>query len=120
MGAVDVPAITLAAVLSAAITAALGFFGDKGTRRDWIVAGGVALAVFAIGMIDLLRETPRETFWATWIFGAGVPVAVSTAVLHSTRAMKPWVRYPTIFLITFVLLFGGLLFGSSVLPRWIG
>ena len=120
MGAVDVPALLLAVLLSAAITAALMLFADKGIHRDWYVAGGVALAVFAIGMVDLMRETPRETFWATWIFGAGLPVAVSTGLLHATRTMKRWKRIPTVFLTTFLTLLGGLLIGSSVLPRWFG
>jgi hypothetical protein len=119
MGAVDVPAILLAVVLSAAISAALMLFADKGVHRDWYVAGGVALAVFAIGMVDLLRETPRETHWATWVFGAGVPVAISTGLLHATRPMKRWQRIPIVFLTTLLLLFGGLLFGSSVIPRCI-
>jgi hypothetical protein len=118
MGAVDVPALLLAAVLSAAITAALVLFADKGIRRDWLVAGGVALVVFAVGSLDLMRETPHETYWATWIFGAGLPVAITTGVLHSSRSMKPWQRVPMLFLVTYLMLFIGLLFGSSLLPRF--
>jgi len=118
MSAVDVPAMLLAAALSAAITAALMLLADKGINRDWYVAGGVALAVFAIGMIDLMRETPRETHWATWIFGAAFPVAVATGLLHATRPMKRWKRIPIVFLTTYLMLFGGLLFGSSVFPRF--
>jgi hypothetical protein len=120
MGAVDVPALLLAVVLSAVITAALALFADKGTHRDWAAAGAIALAVFAIGMIDLMRETPRETFWATWIFGAAVPVAAATGVLHSTRSMRPWIRYPVVFLLTVVMLFGGLLIGATLVTRFLG
>ena len=120
MSAVDVPAVLVAALLSAGITAALMRFADKGTHRDWLVAGGVALAVFAVGMIDLMRETPRETVWATWIFGAAFPVAISTGILHATRSMKPWQRIPLLFLTALLSLFAGLLFGSSVLPRFFG
>lgn len=120
MGAVDVPALLLAVLLSAAITAALAVFADRGTHRDWLVAAGVALIVFTAGMIDLLREDPRETFWATWVFGATLPVAAATGVLHATRHVKAWQRLPLVFLTTLLLLFGGLLFGSSLVPRFFG
>jgi cytochrome bd-type quinol oxidase subunit 2 len=117
MGAVDVPALLLAVVLSAAITAALALFADEGTHRDLAVAAGIGLVVYAIGMIDLMRETPRETHWATWIFGAALPVAGAAGLLHATRMMKRWQRMPLVFLTTFLLLFGGLLLGSSLVPR---
>ena len=107
-------------MLSAAITAVLGLFADKGIHRDWLVAAGVALVVFAIGSIDLMRESPRETHWATWIIGSTLPVAVTTGALHATRAMKPWQRWPLMFLMAFVFLFLGLFLGASIVPRFIG
>lgn len=120
MGAVDVPALLLAIVLSAAITGVLAFFADTSTKRDWIVAGILALVVLAIGMGDLMRETPRETHWATWVFGAPLPVAAGMLALRASRALKRWQRLPIALLVVFVSLFAGLLIGSALLPRYLG
>jgi UDP-N-acetylmuramyl pentapeptide phosphotransferase/UDP-N-acetylglucosamine-1-phosphate transferase len=120
MGAVDVPALTLAIVVSAAITAALIFFASTGTRRDWIVAGGVSLLLMAIGVIDLLTEQPRETHLATAIVGAMLAVAGATGITRALRHSRTWVRWLAVFLTAFLLLVSGALFGASVLPRFLG
>ena len=120
MGAVDIPALSLAAVIAAVVTAAVAFFADKGTRRDWIVTAGIALLLMAIGIVNLLMERPRETHIATPIVGALFAAFGATGLTHGTRRVRPWIRWPAIFLSTFVLLLGGLLFGASILPRFLG
>lgn len=120
MGALDVPALTLGLVAAVIITAVVAFFADNGTPRDWLVAGALALLLMAIGIANLMTESPRETHIATAIVGAILPVAGATGITHGTRRVRPWIRWPIVFLTAFVLLLGGLLLGASVLPRFIG
>ena len=120
MGAVDVPALTLSLLAAAAVTAAVGFLADKRTNRDWLVTAGLALIVMAIGIANLMTESPRETHIAAPIVGALLGVFGATGLTHGTRRVRPWIRWPAVFLGTFVLLLGGLLFGASVLPRFLG
>jgi UDP-N-acetylmuramyl pentapeptide phosphotransferase/UDP-N-acetylglucosamine-1-phosphate transferase len=120
LGAVDVAALSLSLVLSAAITAVLILYAGSGTRRDWMVAGVVSLVLMAIGIIDLLTEKPRETHLATAIVGALLPVAGATGVTRALRNSRTWVRWLSVFLTAFVLLIAGLLVGASILPRFIG
>ena len=120
MGAVDVPAITLAVVVSAAITAVLIFFASSGTRRDWMVAGAVSLVLMLVGIIDLLTEQPRETHLATAIVGAMLPVAGATGMSRALRHSRTWVRWLAVFVTAFLLLTAGLLVGASILPRFLG
>jgi hypothetical protein len=76
--------------------------------------------LIAIGVLDLLRQEPRETHMATVILGGTLPVLGALGTLRGTRRVsKRWIRWPLIFLMTFVLLFVGLLIGATVLPRYL-
>src|SRR5688500_9022340 len=121
MGAVDVAALSLSIIISAAITAVLARFANSGTRRDWVVAGATALLLMLIGIVDLLTERPRETHMATAVVGALLPVAGAIGVMRgSRRIQRAWLRWLIVFLVAFVLLLGGLLLGASILPRFLG
>jgi UDP-N-acetylmuramyl pentapeptide phosphotransferase/UDP-N-acetylglucosamine-1-phosphate transferase len=120
MGAVDTAALTLSIVISAAITVVLALFATSGTRRDWIVAGVMALVLATIGVVDLLTEKPRETHLATAIIGALFPVAGAMGLTRAMRGARPWTRWLSVFLLAFLLLLGGMLFGASILPRFLG
>jgi intracellular septation protein A len=120
MGSTDVPALLLAIVISAAITAVLAFFARDGRKRDWLIAGAVALVLAVAGVVNLMTETPRETHMATAIAGAILPVAGGMGTIAATRRVRPWLRWLVVFLIAFGLLIAGLLLGASILPRFIG
>ena len=120
MGAVDVTALSLAILVSAAITAVLIRFASTGTRRDWIVAGIVALVLMLAGIAELLTERPRETHLATWVVGAMLPVAAGTGITRALQHSRTWVRWLSVFLTVFLLLISGLLLGASVAPRFLG
>ena len=120
MSAPTISALIVGIVFAAIITAVIAFFADKGTNRDWLVAGGLALLLMAIGIANLLTENPRETHIATAIVGALLPVAGATGITHGTRRVRPWIRWPVVFISSFVLLLGGLLLGASIIPRFLG
>ena len=120
MNAVDVAALSVSVVLAAAITAIVAFFANTGTRRDWIVAGIMAVVLMAAGIINLLGETPRETHMAMAVVGALFPVAGAVGLARGMRRVRPWLRWTVIFLAAFVLLLGGMLLGASILPRFLG
>lgn len=120
LGGIDVAALSLAIIVSAAITTVLILFASTGTRRDWLVAGVTGLVVMTVGILDLLTEQPRETHMATAIAGALLPVAAATGMTRALRRSRAWVRWLAVFLAAFVLLAGGLLLGASILPRFLG
>jgi hypothetical protein len=119
--AVDLHALVLGVLISAVITASLmmAHRGDGGSRRGWLVAGGVAFLLMVAGSIELLLESPRETHLATWVVGAALPVFGATGIIRGTRRMRPWLRWMIVFLTTFVLLLGGLQLGAAILPRFL-
>ena len=117
--AVDVTALVVGVVIALVITGALGWALHPGdTRRGWMAAGGLFLALTALGVIDLLRHSPRETPFGIVIIGALVPVLCTLGLLRATRSVRPWIRWPVAFVLAFVLVFGGLLLGAAV-ARWL-
>jgi UDP-N-acetylmuramyl pentapeptide phosphotransferase/UDP-N-acetylglucosamine-1-phosphate transferase len=120
MSAVSVPALSVAVIVSAAITAALLFFASTGTRRDWVIAGIMSLVLMAIGIVELLFEEPRETHLATAVVGALLPVASATGIARALRNSRTWVRWLAVFITAFLLLLTGLVLGASILPRFLG
>lgn len=120
MGAVDLTALSLSIVISAVITAVVIRFASTGTRRDWAVAGILALVLMIAGIAELLTEQPRETHLATWIVGAVLPVAAATGIARALRSSRTWVRWLSVFMTAFLLLVAGLLIGASVVPRFLG
>ena len=120
MKSVDIPALLLAIAISAAITAVLALYARNGQKRDWLIAGTVALVLVMIGVANLMTESPRETHIATAFTGAMLPVAGAMGIIAATRRIRPWLRWLVVFVLTFVLLILGLMLGASILPRFIG
>jgi hypothetical protein len=117
----DLPALFVAILVSIIITGVLIVaHGDYNKRRGWIAAGLLAAALIAIGLFDLLRQQPRETHLATVFLGATLPIVGAIGVIRGTkRVTRRWIRWPVIFLATFILLFVGLLFGATIVPRYL-
>ena len=117
--ALDVTALVIGVVVALVITGVLAWAVRAGShRRAWITAGILFVGLVALGVVDLLRYSPRETPFSTVIIGFAVPVLGATGLLLATTHVRPWIRYPVIVLITFLLVFAGLLLGAT-LTRWI-
>lgn len=117
--AVDFPAILVGTVIALVVTGVLGWALRGGeTRRGWLVAAALYAALTAIGVIDLLRYTPRETPYGIVAIAALLPVIGTLGLLRATRTVRPWIRWTLAFLLAFLLLFGGLLLGA-MMARWL-
>jgi hypothetical protein len=118
-GAFDFSALLLAIFVSLAITVAF-FAAERRTRRfAWITAGVLITALVTVGLIDLQRASPRETHLATVFFAGVVPVLGALGLARATAPMRPYFRWPLVFLATLVLLFVALLFGATMVPRYL-
>lgn len=114
----DYRAILLATFIAVAIaTVLLRAFKDENTRRAWIVAGILAAVLLVLSVLDILRESPRETPFSTPLFGATLPVLGALGMVRGTRRVRMRFRWPLVFVTAFVLLFGGLLIGATLFPR---
>ena len=119
--AIDFPALTLGVVASAVITGAIAWGArGEGSARLWVAAAAVTAVLVAIGLVDLMREKPRETHVATLLVGIPTPVLGAVGLQYAMRRVRPWIRWLTVFLAAFVLLFVGLLVGAAILPRFLG
>jgi len=106
--------------VSLAITISLAFAHRAGSRRRvWVAAAVLTGLLIALGLIDLLRESPRETHLATVIVGASLPVLGAIGMIRGTRRVRPWLRWTLVFAGTVVLLFSALLIGATILPRFL-
>ena len=111
----------LGVVASAAITGAIAWGArHEGSLRLWVAAAAVTAVLVAIGLVDLMREKPRETHVATLLVGIPTPVLGAVGLQYAMRRVRPWIRWLTVFLVAFVLLFVGLLVGAAILPRFLG
>ena len=119
--AIDLPALTLAAIIALAITLLLWAAqrGDN-SRRGWLVAAVITAVLLATGLIDLLRAKPRETHVAAVLLGASLPVLGSAGLVRGTRRVRPLVRWPLVFLTAVVLLLAGVLLGAALVPKLLG
>lgn len=118
--AIDFPALTLATMIALGITIALGFARrGENIRRGWMAAAALTALLLAIGLADLLRATPRETHLATVLVGAPLPVLGAMWMIVGTRRVRARVRWPMVFVTAFLLLFGGLLLGAAVIPKYL-
>jgi hypothetical protein len=115
---VDVPALIVSVFVALAITVTLmlAHRGDN-HRRGWLAAGGISVVLIAIGLIDLLRATPRETNLGAVVVGIALPVVGALGMIRATRRVRPWVRCLMVFFTAYALLFGGLLIGATVASR---
>jgi hypothetical protein len=117
----DLPALLLAILIALVVSAAMIVaHGIDNKRRGWIVAGALSVALLVIGVVDLSREQPRETHMATAVLGSVLPVIGALGTIRGThRISRRWIRWPLIFVATFVLLIVGLLIGATVVPRYL-
>lgn len=118
-GAFDLSALFLGIFVAFAITVAF-LVASRGTRRrEWITAGALSAALVALGLMDLLRASPRETHLATVFVGAVFPVLGALGLARATAPMRPQFRWPLVFVVTFALLFAALLIGATMVPRYL-
>jgi UDP-N-acetylmuramyl pentapeptide phosphotransferase/UDP-N-acetylglucosamine-1-phosphate transferase len=117
----DLPGLFVAALVALVVAVATILArADRDSRRGWVVALGLSAVLFAIGFLDLQRQQPRETHVATIILGAIMPAVGAMATIRGTRRVsRLWIRWPLIFVAAFILLFAGLLFGATVVPRFL-
>lgn len=117
--AVDIPVIILTAVVAAMITGVLAWaLRDGNARRGWLAAAGLVVALLVMGVVDLLRHSPRETPFTLLVVGVVPPVLGALGILRGTRRMRPWLRWLLAFGTALLLLFGGFLLGA-VVSRWL-
>ena len=113
--AVDFIALGTAAAIALVIVVVLAFaLRGENTRRGWIMAGVLFAALCAVGIVDLLRHSPRETMFSNVVIGMLVPVLGTLGILRGTRRVRPWIRWVVAFLTAFLLLFVGFLLGATV------
>ena len=113
--AVDFIALGTAAAVALVIVVVLALaLRDDRPRRGWIVAGLLFAALCALGIIDLLRYSPRETTFSNVVIGFLVPVLGTLGIMRGTRRVRPWIRWVVGYLTAFLLVFAGFLLGATV------
>jgi len=117
---IDYAALLTSIVIALAVGGALLYADrDRNKRRGWIVAGMLTAVMAILGVLDLMRETPRETHIATAFAGAIIPVLGSLAIVWATRGVRAWIRIPVVLVTTYLLLFAGLLVGATFITRFL-
>lgn len=115
----DYSALLIAVAIALVITAALSTaYRRENRKRLWIVAGLLTAALVGIGLIDLLRASPRETHIATVIVAPMLSVLGALGMIRGTRGVRARIRLPVVFLTALSLFFAGLLIGATLVPRW--
>jgi hypothetical protein len=118
--AIDYAALALALGITLIIDVALGWADrDAVPRRSWLMAAALAAVLTTIGLVEILTATPREVHVATVLIGVPSPILGALGLIRATRRMRPWVRWPIIYLATLLLLFAGLLVGAALMPRYL-
>jgi hypothetical protein len=118
--AIDLSALALGVLISAIITGAVAWaVRQSGSARLWLAAAAVAVLIGTLGVVDLMREKPRETHIATLFIGIPLPILGVTGLQYAMRRTRPWIRWSVVFLAAFILLFLGLLIGAAIVPRWL-
>jgi ABC-type Mn2+/Zn2+ transport system permease subunit len=118
----DLPALLLAGAITLLIAAVLIVaHGEENKRRAWMAAGVLFAVLLALGLLDLVSRSPRDTHVATVVLGAAFPVAGTVGVIRAARRVRHrWLRWILVFLATFALFFAGVLIGGTVVPRYLG
>ena len=118
----DLPALLIALAITVLISGVLlAAHGEDNGRRAWIAASALFAVLLAIGLLDLLTRSPRDTHVATVVLGAAFPVAGTVGVIRAARRLRRrWLRWILVSLATFVLFFAGLLIGATLVPRYLG
>ena len=120
MSVIDFPALAVAILIAAGVTAALLFaFRDveRDKRRSWLAAGGLFVALLALGALDVFIGPEWETKFSTVIIGAALCVLSALGMVRGTRRIHLRYRIPLVFVIAFVMLMAGLLLGASYVSR---
>lgn len=119
--AIDFTALGAGAATAAVITGVLAV-AARGERwgRTWVAAAALAIALIAVGLVDLLRERSRETHVATVLLGVPIPVLAALGMIRATHRVRRWYRWPLVYGTAFLLLFAGLFVGAALLPRYLG
>jgi intracellular septation protein A len=119
-GPIDYAALALALGVTLVIDVALGWADrDAIPRRSWLMAAALAAVLTTIGLVEILTAKPREVHMATVFTGVLAPVLGALGLIRATRRVRPWARWPIIYVSTLVLLFAGLLIGAALLPRYL-
>jgi UDP-N-acetylmuramyl pentapeptide phosphotransferase/UDP-N-acetylglucosamine-1-phosphate transferase len=115
----DLPALFLTIVIAVVVAGVtIAAHDDANARRGWLAALALAIVLIALGVIDLVREQPRETHLATVVLGAALPIIGAIGTMRGTkRVSRRWIRWPLIFLAAFLLLYVGALLGAALVPR---
>jgi hypothetical protein len=119
--AIDFTALVVGVVVAGFITAVFAIATPTpGRRRIWLAAAAITAVLMAVGLADLLRETPRETHVATVILGASLPVLGAVGMIAATRRVRPLSRWALVFVTALALLFVGMFVGAALVPRYLG
>ena len=116
---VDFAALALGLGVTLLITVAQIWADREGPRRGWLVSLSLAVALVALGLLDLLRETPRQTHLATAFAGGTLPVLAALGLVRATRRVRPWFRWPLVFVTTFVVLLAATLTGATLVAKYL-
>jgi hypothetical protein len=115
----SVAAIVTSFAIALLITVAMWIaHGRLERRRFWLSATALTAALIAIGVVDLLAASPRETPFTTVIVGAALPVFGVAGLIRATRLLPTWVRVLLAYVVAVILLYGGLLLGATIVPRF--
>ncbi|HJQ21257.1 MAG TPA: hypothetical protein VJ867_12995 [Gemmatimonadaceae bacterium] len=111
---VDVPALLVAVVIAAGTTAALvvAHRGDR-HRHGWLAAAAVVVALSLIAIVDIARESPRETNFTTPIIAIVLMTLAALGMVRATHRWRWWWQAVLVFVVAFVALFAALLFAAS-------
>lgn len=119
-GSIDYAALSLALAIVLVVVVALAWADrDALPRRSWLMAAALAAVLMTIGIVEVLTAKPREVHVAAILIGVPSPILGALGLIRATRRMRPWVRWPVIYVSTLVLLFAGLLVGAAMVPRYL-
>jgi len=116
--AFDVPALLVALAVSLLVTATLQL-ADRGgnSRRAWLAAGALVVVLTGVSAADLLRSSPRDTYFSTIVTGVVLAVLGALGMVRGTRRVRRWLSWVLTAAVTLVLLMGGLVLGAALVSK---